>query len=269
MGAGAGLLSTRGRGAHCRRPASPPPATVPERHRDMNCDRLAVSRDRGPRCHAADLTLIVRSAYRSPEHNRTVGGARASKHLEGIAFDVAMANHELLGGVRGSGAHPGFEPYKEWASTRVCDSHRRQRRAQQLGLAPLGRWIMRLTARLTRPSVVNPVDKERRAPRAAPSLAGLSPSLFRAGNVEVTTDPNRMPCQVPPVASAAARGGTKCVCVSMIGARKILAHSSLRPPLYAASAGAVASARPLVFGRVVRVQAKAQSASNAGNPTSE
>jgi hypothetical protein len=38
--------------------------------------------------------LIIRSAYRSPEHNRAVGGARASKHMEGIAFDVAMANHD-------------------------------------------------------------------------------------------------------------------------------------------------------------------------------
>jgi len=38
--------------------------------------------------------LIVRSAYRTPEHNRAVGGAKASKHLEGIAFDVAMANHD-------------------------------------------------------------------------------------------------------------------------------------------------------------------------------
>ena len=38
--------------------------------------------------------LIVRSAYRSPEHNRAVGGAKASKHMEGIAFDIAMANHD-------------------------------------------------------------------------------------------------------------------------------------------------------------------------------
>ena len=28
------------------------------------------------------------------KHNRAVGGARASKHMEGIAFDVAMANHD-------------------------------------------------------------------------------------------------------------------------------------------------------------------------------
>ena len=36
----------------------------------------------------------MRSAYRSPEHNRAVGGAKASKHLEGVAFDIAMANHD-------------------------------------------------------------------------------------------------------------------------------------------------------------------------------
>ena len=38
--------------------------------------------------------LIIRSAYRSPEHNRAVGGAKASKHMEGIAFDIAMTNHD-------------------------------------------------------------------------------------------------------------------------------------------------------------------------------
>jgi hypothetical protein len=38
--------------------------------------------------------LIVRSAYRSPEHNRAVGGAPRSKHMDGAAFDIAMANHD-------------------------------------------------------------------------------------------------------------------------------------------------------------------------------
>lgn len=38
--------------------------------------------------------LIVRSAYRSPEHNRAVGGAPRSKHMAGIAFDIAMSNHD-------------------------------------------------------------------------------------------------------------------------------------------------------------------------------
>ncbi|MEI4263400.1 YcbK family protein [Roseovarius sp. D0-M9] len=38
--------------------------------------------------------LIVRSAYRSPEHNRAVGGATRSKHMDGSAFDIAMSNHD-------------------------------------------------------------------------------------------------------------------------------------------------------------------------------
>jgi len=38
--------------------------------------------------------LIVRSAYRSPEHNRAVGGAKRSKHMDGTAFDIAMSNHD-------------------------------------------------------------------------------------------------------------------------------------------------------------------------------
>ena len=33
--------------------------------------------------------LIVRSGYRSPSHNRAVGGAPASKHMLGTAFDIA------------------------------------------------------------------------------------------------------------------------------------------------------------------------------------
>jgi hypothetical protein len=38
--------------------------------------------------------LIIRSAYRSPSHNRAVGGAPASKHMLGSAFDISMANHD-------------------------------------------------------------------------------------------------------------------------------------------------------------------------------
>ncbi|MCW3782119.1 YcbK family protein [Defluviimonas salinarum] len=51
-------------------------------------DRLQALRDRLAK------PLIVRSAYRSPEHNRAVGGAPASKHMAGTAFDIAMANHD-------------------------------------------------------------------------------------------------------------------------------------------------------------------------------
>jgi zinc D-Ala-D-Ala carboxypeptidase len=40
------------------------------------------------------VPLLITSAYRSRVHNRRVGGAKASKHLEGIAFDVRMENHD-------------------------------------------------------------------------------------------------------------------------------------------------------------------------------
>ena len=51
-------------------------------------DKLQALRDR------LGKPLIVRSAYRSPEHNRAVGGATRSKHMDGAAFDIAMTNHD-------------------------------------------------------------------------------------------------------------------------------------------------------------------------------
>jgi zinc D-Ala-D-Ala carboxypeptidase len=51
-------------------------------------DKLQALRDR------LGKPLILRSAYRSPEHNRAVGGAPRSKHMDGTAFDVAMSNHD-------------------------------------------------------------------------------------------------------------------------------------------------------------------------------
>lgn len=51
-------------------------------------DKLQALRDR------LGKPLIVRSAYRSPEHNRAVGGAPASKHMQGTVFDIAMSNHD-------------------------------------------------------------------------------------------------------------------------------------------------------------------------------
>jgi zinc D-Ala-D-Ala carboxypeptidase len=74
--------------------------------------------------------LIIRSAYRSPEHNRAVGGARASKHMEGVAFDVAMANHDPEAfeaaaravGFQGFGFYPrsGFSNCLEGLDQKAC-----------------------------------------------------------------------------------------------------------------------------------------------------
>lgn len=51
-------------------------------------DKLQALRDR------LGKPLIICSAYRSPAHNRTVGGAPRSKHMDGTAFDIAMANQD-------------------------------------------------------------------------------------------------------------------------------------------------------------------------------
>ena len=51
-------------------------------------DKLQALRDR------LGKPLIVRSAYRSPAHNKAVKGAPRSKHMDGTAFDIAMANHD-------------------------------------------------------------------------------------------------------------------------------------------------------------------------------
>ena len=60
--------------------------------------------------------MIINSAYRSPAHNRAIGGAKKSKHMEGIAFDVSTHNldrSELVAaaqdiGFRGIGFYRSF-----------------------------------------------------------------------------------------------------------------------------------------------------------------
>lgn len=76
--------------------------------------------------------MIVNSAYRSPEHNTSVRGAPRSKHLEGVAFDISMANHHpddfvaaaRACGFRGIGFYPrqnfihvDLGPARQWGET--------------------------------------------------------------------------------------------------------------------------------------------------------
>jgi uncharacterized protein YcbK (DUF882 family) len=44
--------------------------------------------------HDLDEPMIITSAYRSPAHNKSQGGARRSQHLKGKAFDVQMHGHD-------------------------------------------------------------------------------------------------------------------------------------------------------------------------------
>jgi hypothetical protein len=60
------------------------------------------------------IPLLVTSAYRSPEHNKKVGGAKESYHMRGVAFDIRMENQDPHGfelaarevGFRGIGYYP-------------------------------------------------------------------------------------------------------------------------------------------------------------------
>lgn len=63
--------------------------------------------------------LLVLSAYRTPAHNRKIGGARNSQHLEGRALDLRSADgrvnlHEIahfartIAAVRGIGVYRTF-----------------------------------------------------------------------------------------------------------------------------------------------------------------
>ena len=65
---------------------------------DLDADAASFLAARAPLFHSLREIfrgiLIVNSAYRSPEHNARVRGAKRSKHLEGTAFDISMANHD-------------------------------------------------------------------------------------------------------------------------------------------------------------------------------
>ena len=71
-------------------------------------DKLQALRDR------LGAPMIVNSGYRSPSHNKAVGGAKSSFHMKGIAFDVKMDNHNpdeyiaaaLAVGFTGIGTYP-------------------------------------------------------------------------------------------------------------------------------------------------------------------
>jgi zinc D-Ala-D-Ala carboxypeptidase len=76
-------------------------------------DEVAMDKLQGLR-DALGVPLIITSAYRTPEHNKRVGGAKNSLHMRGVAFDVRMENHDPYvfeiaakeAGFRGIGHYP-------------------------------------------------------------------------------------------------------------------------------------------------------------------
>lgn len=61
-------------------------------------DKLAVDEEAMDRLQALrdelGKPIFVNSAYRSPEYNKKIGGAKYSQHMYAKAFDISMRNHE-------------------------------------------------------------------------------------------------------------------------------------------------------------------------------
>ena len=55
---------------------------------EVALDKLQELRDK------LGVPLLITSAYRSPEHNKRVGGAKDSYHMKGVAFDIRMENQD-------------------------------------------------------------------------------------------------------------------------------------------------------------------------------
>ena len=74
------------------------PSFTPREMRSKGDNMLGIDGDAMHKLQALrDLIgkpIKITSAYRSPSHNNSVGGAKASKHLKAIAFDCQMAGHD-------------------------------------------------------------------------------------------------------------------------------------------------------------------------------
>ncbi|MBT3143096.1 peptidase M15 [Phaeobacter gallaeciensis] len=106
-------------------------------------DKLQALRDR------LGKPLIVRSAYRSPEHNRAVGGVTRSKHLVGAAFDIAMENHDPVG-FEAAAREVGFLGFGFYARSGFM----------HVDLGPARQWGTRFPVRETAFAVEPPLARE-------------------------------------------------------------------------------------------------------------
>lgn len=139
--------------------------------------------------------LAVNSAYRSPEHNAKVGGAKHSQHTHGNAFDVSVAHlspeqrQDLVrkardSGFRGIGVydnslHFDVGPQRAWGPSYSRDS-----------LPDDYAWLLGEPAPEPQQSAPEPQQAERQ--QVAPlqlSYNGLDPQSFMTTNRLAPTDP--------------------------------------------------------------------------------
>lgn len=76
------------------------PNFKPSELRSKSDDKLMINEDAMDKLQALRTLLgkpmFVTSAYRSPAHNKRIGGAKHSMHMEARAFDIQMHNHDIV-----------------------------------------------------------------------------------------------------------------------------------------------------------------------------
>lgn len=60
--------------------------------------------------------MIINSAYRSPEYNKSIGGAPKSQHMQGKAFDIRITDQVSRGDIHHYAKLAGFTGFGDYNS---------------------------------------------------------------------------------------------------------------------------------------------------------
>lgn len=60
------------------------------------------------------VPIIVNSAYRSPDHNKNIGGAPNSNHVKGIAFDIRLTKKVTRDKLKQEARKCGFKGFGDY-----------------------------------------------------------------------------------------------------------------------------------------------------------
>lgn len=122
--------------------------------------------------------LILNSAYRTPEHNRAVGGAKNSNHMQAIAYDVRMDNHNPEAFERAA-VEVGFRGIGHYPSSNFMHVDARQTSTvvRFKGTGANNRWFFSGTPSLGSKAEATPDFNQPAPPRTLDTVKELAPIL--------------------------------------------------------------------------------------------